>query len=142
MVNTYKYRGKIPIINANIGSIILKLVIDTGSAYNIFRIKDLEHLEANTIQWDHQRLVGLGNGELNAQAGTLFDLEIGNRVCEPMKTLFCNDNRMQMLCPGQTVDGILGYEYLRQGVMTIDFKRNEVSFRENNELLNSEVVRK
>lgn len=116
-------------INAYIGSIILKLVIDTGSAYNIFSKKDLEHLESNTIQWNHQRLVGLGNGELQVQAGTVFDLQVGDQICEPMKTLFSDDSRMQMLCPGQDVDGILGYEYLKQVIMIVDFKRKIVSFR-------------
>jgi hypothetical protein len=139
-IATYRYKGKIPVINVNIGSIILKLIIDTGSAYNIFRKKDLDNLTSNTIKWDNQRLVGLGNGELRVQSGTVFDLEVGENICAPMKTLFNDDSRMQMLCPGQAVDGILGYEYLKQVTMTIDFRSNTVSFRNHSDAMKDEVV--
>ena len=59
-----------------------------------------------------------------------------------MKTLFNENHRMQMLCPGQSVDGILGYEYLRQVKMTIDFKRNTITFHENNQSFMNELATK
>jgi predicted aspartyl protease len=139
---TYKCKGKVPVIRATIGSVSLNLIIDTGSAYNILRKKDLGKLASNTIKWDHQRLVGLGKGELKVQAGTVFDLQVGEKICEPMKTLFSDDGHMQMLCPGQSVDGILGYEYLKQVTMTIDFKKNTVAFHDHDDLLKNRIAKK
>jgi hypothetical protein len=139
-IPTYRYKGKIPVINVSIGSIILKLIIDTGSAYNILRKKDLGNLTSNTIKWDNQRLVGLGDDEVRVQAGTVFDLQVGEKICNPMKTLFSDDSRMQMLCPGQSVDGILGYEYLKQVTMTIDFRSNTVYFQNHSNAMKDEVA--
>lgn len=140
--NTFKCKGKIPVISVNIGSKKLKLIIDTGSAYNILRKSDLGALEANTIQGDQQRLVGLGQGELKVGAGTIFDLEVQGKVCAPMKTLFSDDQHIQMLCPGQSVDGILGSEYLKQVKIVLDFKRKTVTFFDQDDLEERDLAKK
>jgi predicted aspartyl protease len=124
---SYKFKGHIPVINARVGSIDLNLIVDTGSALNILSKNDMEKLNSKLIEWDKQRLAGLGKAEVRAEAGTVFDLEIGAMKCEPMKTLFSFDEHIQALCPGRSVDGVLGYEYLSQVCMTINFKERTIS---------------
>ena len=111
-----------PIIYALVGSKKLKLIIDTGSAYNIFRKSYLEYLSDKMISWKTKTLVGIGVGEQRQETATVFGLEIGNEFCTPMKTLFLDGRRLSQLCPGQSVDGVLGYEYLSQVKFTIDFR--------------------
>jgi hypothetical protein len=125
---SYRFKGHIPVISASVGAIDLNLIVDTGSALNILGKNDLDNLGSKLIEWDKQSLAGLGTKAVKAETGTVFDLEIGSIKCDPMKTLFSLDTHVQALCPGRSVDGVLGYEYLKQFCMTINFKDRIISF--------------
>ncbi|NND32426.1 MAG: hypothetical protein HKN76_07520, partial [Saprospiraceae bacterium] len=112
------------------------------SAPNILGEECLKNIAANSIKWDKQNLAGLGKKEIKTDAGTIFDLEIGEIVCQPMKTLFCEEKKFQSLCPGQTVQGVLGYEFLKQVHTTINFKEKTFAFRNVNSARNSDLAAK
>ena len=59
-----------------------------------------------------------------------------------MKTLFSDDRYIQMLCPGQAVDGILGTEYMKQVKMLLDFKRNTVTFYKRDDISKGDLAEK
>ncbi|NND32736.1 MAG: hypothetical protein HKN76_09110, partial [Saprospiraceae bacterium] len=65
----FKFRGRIPVIDARLGSLDLSLIVDTGSATNILGEESLKNLTANSIKWDKQRLTGFGKTEIKADAG-------------------------------------------------------------------------
>ncbi len=137
----YEWKGHVPIIQAYVGSEKLKLIIDTGSAYNVFGSSYLKKLDEEMMQWDRQMLVGIGEGQSRVEAATIFNLEVGNKICSPMRTLFHDDRRISRLCPGRSVHGVLGYEYLSQVLLSIDFKNHTMAIVESSDAYERMIAR-
>ncbi len=126
---SFKCKGRSPIIKAQVGQIDMKFMIDTGAEINILHEKYEEKLQDYINGSEDVRLKGLGKKIKTGVAGKLSQIKIGGYDCQPMKALFISMNHLNQNVSGPLIDGILGYEFLKQFLVTINFKKRKLYFR-------------
>lgn len=122
----FRWKGMTPCITAYIGDERLNLTIDTGAEINLMDKKYLEKLESYLAGRNEKYLGGFGKASQKVVTGKLSQIQIGTNHCEPMNTMFTSMTELNIHVPGPTVDGIIGYEFLSQFCVAINFKKQEI----------------
>lgn len=122
----FRYKGSSPLIEAAVNEIPLKMVLDTGASTNLINEKHEQELQAMLRAKKRSVLVGLGRESRAVTSGQLSKIVVGRFDCQPMYTLFATIDHWNQYVPGPMVDGILGYEFLSQFRVAINFKKREM----------------
>ena len=123
---TFKYKGGIPWIEVSIGSKAYKFGLDTASEYSVMHEKWLPSVETHLF---NKRMVvsrGISATEKSVLSGKVGDLAVGTLKCYPMSTLFTDMGTINRNLAGANLDGLLGFDLLRQFKVVIDYDRKEV----------------
>lgn len=125
-VLTFKYKGGTPLIELQVGDMKLKLTLDTGAEVNLFASKYLDELGSLINQRRQQRFYGFGHEGQKATFVSLSGVQTSLREVAEMNTAFASLDHYNRHVIGPKTDGILGYEFLQQFRVAINFKKREV----------------
>lgn len=122
----FKYKGGMPWIEVRIGTKAYKFGLDTASEYSVMHEKWLSTVEPHLF--NKRRVVsrGISATEKSVRSGKIGGLEIGGLKCYPMSTLFTDMGTINRNLAGANLDGLLGFDLLRQFKVVIDYDRKEI----------------
>ena len=114
-----------PYLLVNIGSRKLRLGIDTGSALNLLSKRIVKKLDAY-FQPGYSIPTAGFNGEISlSESGLLRELQLGQFCWSPMKCVVTQMDHLNFILR-VGLDGLLGYEFLKQFKLSINYKKNEL----------------
>ena len=122
----YKLKGHLPVMEARVNGLRLKLAIDSGAESNLFDDRHFESLGPYLRNRRITRVAGLGPKTKEVPVAALINVEIGRINYAPMRTMFSNITPFSKPLAGPKLDGIVGYEFLSQFKTGINFKRKEI----------------
>ena len=118
-------RNNIILINAEIGGKKLKFCFDTAAEINVIDQnvpnKVLESMEIT----DRILLSGASSNQVEVFAGVMKEVTIQETTISPMRTIMTDMSNMQTGY-GYPIDGMLGYEFITQGRLIINFRKKEL----------------
>lgn len=123
---SFRLKGHLPVIAVNIGSRELQLGIDTGASSNLFRDDNWSKLGGFVWGKKEVFLRGLGKARKKTKAGMVSQVEMEGIPFQAMHTLFSNIGNINRDLRGPKLDGIIGYEFLHQYTMALNFRKKEL----------------
>lgn len=112
-------------VSPRIGGKILSFCLDTGAESNVISSSSSKKV-MNTVSITRRSgLVGSGKSSTEALYGTLNDFDLGGQQIPRMQTIITNLDNMSAAF-GQTVDGMLGYDFFSQGQIYINLVKLEM----------------
>lgn len=116
----------IPVFPMEVNGKMYNMGLDSGAAANVLYEKYVPELKESIIRYKESDLTGIG-GRTKAKKGRIKRLKVGDVSYEKLGFIFEND-MLNGLNQKSTVkiDGLLGYEFLKQYLTTVDFKAKEV----------------
>lgn len=121
-----RLKGASPVIQATLGQETLNLMIDTGAEYNLIDKKHNELLQVYLSNPTERLISSFAKTDKKVVAGKLAGMRIGANNCQAMNTFLMNLSDLNRTLPGPKIDGILGFEWLKQYKVSINFKQREV----------------
>jgi len=122
----FHYKGATPLISVNMGSLELRLTVDTGAEVNLIDKKYQHELDGYLQDFEQKDLGGFGRQAKSVTVANLSGARIGLLTGKPMRTAFVNLGQLNRFVPGYWADGIIGYELLRQFRIAFNFKKREM----------------
>ena len=122
----FKYKGGTPLIYLRLGDIELKLTLDTGAEVNLLDDSYLDQLGPLIRQPRQHRFYSLGREAREATFARLSGVRTTVQEVAEMNTAFTKLDQYNQHVVGPQADGILGYEFLQQFRVAINFKKREV----------------
>ncbi|MEZ4897135.1 MAG: hypothetical protein R2806_09880 [Saprospiraceae bacterium] len=122
----FKYQGILPNIVTVINGKYYKWNLDSGATINVigdhchFRFKDM------LVDGTYTNLHSFGSKATLSRHGYIRNLPISLWLLEPMETVVTNMEKYNEANAGKRTDGILGYEFLKQMVVEINFRDKEI----------------
>ncbi len=126
----FRMKGGMPILNIDVEGHGLKLGLDTGAESNLLANKTFQALFNNLTPEEVAAFRGIGKKIRIVPSGYLRDVKVGSLYCRPMKTLFTDMNNINRNLSGTQLDGIVGYEFLRQFFVSINFRSRKITLWE------------
>jgi len=122
----FKYKGGMPWIEIRIASTPFKFGLDTASEFSLMHKKYLPFVE--DILFNRRQVVSRGISATTKKVltGKLSQLEVGTLSCYPMSTLFTDMTIINRNLAGATLDGLLGFDFLRQFKVLVDYHRKDI----------------
>lgn len=124
-VSFYLGRG-VPFVEVKANGKKLQMSLDTGASANVIDSKEMQHLDSHFSQVIEKSMASFGANEVSVKSLTIEKLKVGNTTCPPMKTLFASLDHLNQNQWGLKVDGILGYEFLSNFRVAINFRKGEI----------------
>jgi len=123
----FRWKGHLPVIPIKQGITELYFGIDSGAGINLIDRKKEHFLTENEPNVRLVKLLSLGKKSINTQRKVIENGTIGFYALLPMKTLACHLRAINNHLAGKKIDGIIGYEFLSQQKVAINFKLKRVS---------------
>ena len=122
----FLWKGGAPVIEASLGSLPLRFMVDTGAEINLvdknYRMEMERYLKSGNVK----QLITFKKTPKTSISLYLTNLQVGNYFCTPMKTIFTSLYNWNSALPGRNIDGILSYEFLSQFQVMLNFKRKRL----------------
>jgi len=122
----FTFRNGVPSVEVHVNGKLLKMSVDSGATSNVMDIHELDPQHAEFMQLSEHSLVGFGSKKITVKSLQIENIRVGNHSCPPMKTLFVNLQHFNNNHKGKKVDGILGYEFMSNFRVAINFKKSEI----------------
>lgn len=119
-------RKGIPFIVVNANGKLLKMILDSGASANVMDTGEINRLNSGSLSLKTDSVASLGQEIVLVKSSKVDELRVGNLTCPPMKTLFVSLNQLNQNHWGIKVDGILGYEFLSNFRVAINFRKREI----------------
>ena len=111
-----------------IGGKMLNFCLDTGCETNVI-CSDCNRSIMNTLTITRRsEVIGAGNGSSEVLFGRMNDFTIGNQKFPVMEMIVTNLDPLSESY-GTKTDGMLGYDFLRQGIVCINFVSKQFGIR-------------
>lgn len=122
----FKYKGGMPWIEVRIASTPFKFGLDTASEFSLMDTKWLPFVE--DLLFNRRKVLtrGISTKTKSVLRGKLAQLEIGPLSCYPMSTLFTNMMNINNNLAGAKLDGLLGFDFLRQFKVLVDYDHKDI----------------
>ncbi|WP_026968384.1 pepsin/retropepsin-like aspartic protease family protein [Algoriphagus terrigena] len=124
-IPTFVGRG-FPIIIVDANGKQLKMILDTGASANVMDSRQINHLNSDLLRARADSITSFGQDLVPVKSLKVNELKIGDLPCPSMKTLFVPLNQLNKNQWGISVDGILGYEFLSNFRVAINFRKREI----------------
>jgi hypothetical protein len=125
----FELRQHIPVITAKLHRQTLHLGLDTGAQANQLQLSKLAQVGDAFTKIGEDSLLGAGREAVTATYGTLNGLVMHKTRPGPMKTVVSDISALNEAY-GVDLDGLLGYEFLRDRTIVINFRRAEIRIYE------------
>jgi hypothetical protein len=123
----FKMAKHLPVLNVVVDNFILKLGIDTGAEVNLLHKKWERKLYNHFLTYEEVQLSG-GSSQKKLSSKAVFDnMSIENQRFIRMQTLIADLSHL-INNYHINIDGLLGYEFLSKGVVSMNFKKKELYF--------------
>ncbi len=122
----FKLKGGMPWIEVRINNLFFKFGIDTASEFNLLSTKLYSFVEDSLYNKRIVRSRGISTKIKSVKAGKLAGMEVGLLPCFPMGVLFTEMRIINQNLAGANLDGILGFDLLRQFKVKINYKTKEL----------------
>lgn len=116
-------------IKGSIGGKKLRFCLDTGAEMNVLDNQLHKDVLKNLTILKRLQLVGAGGYQVEALAGVIKSTEIGGSKFVSMRTLITNLHDLGEVY-GWPIDGMLGYDFIGRGIISINFVTKELRFYE------------
>lgn len=122
-------RGHLPVIPVTIAGREYELAIDSGASVNMLNDKHFTTLTAELAKPFTTALGGAASRVRAVRGGTIQQATLGKRL--PLANMVTIFTTIKPLTKGKftSIDGILGYEFLRQYQVTINYPKGVVELR-------------
>ncbi len=121
------YIGKgVPFVEVNANGKRLRMSLDSGAGANLIDEKEIDFLSSSLLPVREGSMASFGQNAISVKSLTVEKLMVGNLSCPPMKTLFVSLDHLNQSQWGIKVDGILGYEFLSNFRVAINFRKKEI----------------
>lgn len=122
-------QGHLPVISASIADKAYNLTIDSGAGVNMLPQEQLPGLGTQLTNPFSADLGGVSNQAKSVKGGTIKQMTLGKKVrLVDMVTIFTAIGPLANSKP-TPIDGILGYEFLRQYQVTINYPERVLELR-------------
>lgn len=121
-VFSFYLKGHLPVINCAIGEHQLRVILDTGAGINVLKFKWKELLAANISQEKLTHVKSFNKHSVTSTSALVANFSLGEILYPPMRTFFSESNDLKL----RNIEGILGYEFLKQHLVSINFPRKEL----------------
>lgn len=122
----FKYKGGMPWIEVRIASTPFKFGLDTASEFSLMDTKWLPIVEDMLFNKRKVTTRGISTKTKSVLRGKLAQLEIGSLSCYPMSTLFTSMKNINNNLAGAKLDGLLGFDFLRQFKVLVDYDHKDI----------------
>lgn len=122
----FKLKGGMPWVEVQINQVFLKFGIDTASEFNLLSTRLYPLVEDSLYNKRVVRSRGISTKIKSVPAGKLAGMEVGLLSCFPMGVLFTDLTTINQNLAGANLDGILGFDLLRQFKVKINYKTKEL----------------
>ncbi len=127
-VQNFRFKENSPCIQIQIGELSLLFSIDTGAETNVIDQK-YESILSSHFNLSKAKKLNSFSPEVKTVSTTrLYDMKLGPFPCQPMNTIFTSLSNWNTSTSGPKVAGILGFEFLHQFRISINFKNREICF--------------
>lgn len=125
---SFRYKGDTPCIQANLAGHEVKLAIDTGAEINLFDQKLSRRFHSFLQEGKRRNLSSFSSQTQNRRASKMVNLSVESSQLKPMNTLFISLSDWNSSTAGPRVDAILGFEFLVQFQIEINYQTKEIRF--------------
>jgi predicted aspartyl protease len=115
-----------PIMVVNANGKQLKMILDSGASANVMDSREIHHLNLGLLQAKMDSITSFGQDIVQVKSVKVNELKVGNLACPPMKTLIVPLSQLNQNQWGMKVDGVLGYEFLSNFRVAINFRKREI----------------
>ena len=115
----------LPYMIIHLGSQKLKLAIDTGASLNLLRDEIVQNIGAYFQHTPPRYIAGFSGQKSLVESGTLDQIRVNELPLAPMYCVVTNMKSLNITLDTE-IDGLLGYEFLSQYKISINYARNEV----------------
>jgi hypothetical protein len=124
---SFDFRNEVIVLTTKVGEYEMDVALDSGAELNLVdRYVKKGVLKHFTIK-KRVKLTGVENRKVEVVAGEMGNVQIGNVLCPPMRTLLTNLTDMNRSY-GTSLKGLIGYEFLGKRRTIINFKKQKLYF--------------
>ena len=116
----------IPLVEVYANGKLLKMLVDSGATANVIDENEVEGLNTDLNLLREVSLISFGPEKVSVKYQLIDKLRVGKLICPPMKTLFVSLDHLNEIQTRSNVHGILGYEFMSNFRVAINFKKREV----------------
>jgi len=126
----FEMTGHIPVIPVTVSGVTLQMGIDSGAAANLLTKNRLETVSENRSRIKTQQLTGADQVVQKIPVAKVRQSTLGTLAFTDMATVFADDN-IEALNNGYGLhlDGLVGYEFLKQYKSTLNFRKKTLTLR-------------
>ncbi len=122
----------IPIIKLTVGKKQYAMGLDCGANSNLFFNENYQLLKNKLKEETAVDMGGLGDKTIKVKSAILSSASVGKLTFTNMETVFTHNNMGNANTSEKlNIDGILGYPFLKQYKIAVNFKKQSVSFFKN-----------
>jgi hypothetical protein len=121
----YLARG-VPYVEVNSNGHLQKMIVDSGATANVMDANKIAQLNSSSIQVREGSMAGFGPKAVPTKFQIIDNLIVGKLSCPPMNTIFLNLDHLNQSQSRKRVDGVLGYEFLSNFRVGINFRKKEI----------------
>lgn len=122
-----KRKGDMPTFLVEIGGFTYRFGLDTGAECNLAARELQTELQPYLYDIGDMAYRRSDKKIQQTKGGKLEQMKIDQILCQPMRTLFGSLQDVNRQFPGASIDGLLGYEFLRQFIVAINFKTKKIA---------------
>ncbi|GAA0872540.1 hypothetical protein GCM10009117_16870 [Gangjinia marincola] len=124
----FNLKGHTIVLNGEINGEGIKLALDSGAEFNQLNKKVSRRIYRNFSPERRIKLMGASKRTIEVITGKLHRLKFSNSIYTgPMQTIITNLNSMNEAF-GTSLDGVIGYEFLRQKRTIINYQKEMLFF--------------
>lgn len=116
----------VPLVEVNVNGERLTMIVDSGATANVMDRSEFNRLNTGSSPVLEVSLVGFGSEKVSVKSQSIDKLRVGLLTCPPMKTLIVDLDHLNLTQNGRRVEGVLGYEFLSNFRVAINFKKREI----------------
>ncbi len=125
-----KMKGHIPYLQSRVDGKTVRLGLDTGAEVNVVNERGSERLNGELLQQRQVAVWAVGDRPTVAKVRQLVNFQVGAVAYAPMATVTLPTLPFNNHLPGPRLDGILGYPFLSQHRIALNFEKHTITFRQ------------
>lgn len=143
IVIPFKLSNNLIIVNVELNSTKLNMILDTGSSDNIlFSVPNDKELIINNPS--QTSVIGLGTNEsVSAIISTNNILKIKDYHDKNFRILILDENEIDLISKmGIEINGILGYSFFKENIIEINYIKRKITIYKNDSILQKRRIKK
>ncbi len=119
---------QLPVIRVKIGNKHYYFGVDTGAEVNVINKRCIKKLKRSKIDLEETKLMaGVSNRKNLASTTKIKRLKIKNQSFQDIEFVFLDLDQFNT-SHGMQIDGILGFPFLKENLVSLDFRRSKLNF--------------